>query len=290
MIAMIIINGLLLGGITSVLAVGFSLVFGVAKIVNLAHTAFYMIATFLIFIQITMLKLPLLLSLGLAVIITTVLGMACYKLFLDRVKEHEAAVMIISVALATLFQEVLLVIFGARYHGIPRYVTGFIEISGVRISNQNLLCIGATAIIICGVLLVLWKSRIGYIIRAVAQDREIANLMGIDVSRLCMITVGVAAGLAGLAAAVVGPVVVVVPYMWAHPLVMVLAAVILGGLGSIKGSIIGAFILGFVEASVIFLFPTGAFLKGAVSLGIMLVVLLIRPEGLFGVVFEEERL
>jgi branched-chain amino acid transport system permease protein len=78
--------------------------------------------------------------------------------------------------------------------------------------------------------------------------------------------------------------------MWLHPLVIVLASVILGGLGSLKGSVIGALILGFAESMVVLLLPRGGYLGGAVSLGIMVVILMIRPEGLFGVVFEEERL
>ena len=77
--------------------------------------------------------------------------------------------------------------------------------------------------------------------------------------------------------------------MWMHPLIMMMAVVVLGGLGSIKGSFIAAYILGFSEALVVFLIPMGAFLKGSVALSIMILVLLVRPEGLFGVAFEEER-
>jgi branched-chain amino acid transport system permease protein len=77
--------------------------------------------------------------------------------------------------------------------------------------------------------------------------------------------------------------------MWLHPLIMMMAVVVLGGLGSLKGSFMGAYILGFAEAFVVFVAPMGAFLKGSVALSIMILVLLIRPEGLFGVSFEEER-
>jgi len=93
-----------------------------------------------------------------------------------------------------------------------------------------------------------------------------------------------------VAGAVVAPLYMVQPYMWMHPLIMVLAAVVLGGLGSAKGSVIAALILGFAETLVIFLVPGGSFLRGAISLCVMVVVLMLRPEGLFGVVFEEERL
>jgi len=88
---------------------------------------------------------------------------------------------------------------------------------------------------------------------------------------------------------VIVPLTTVEPFMWNHPLIMMMAVVVLGGLGSIKGSFYAAFILGFAEALVVFLIPAGAFLKGAVALSIMILVLLVRPAGLFGVQFEEER-
>jgi branched-chain amino acid transport system permease protein len=114
--------------------------------------------------------------------------------------------------------------------------------------------------------------------------------MAIDVGRICLISVGVAVALAAIAGAIIAPIFTIEPYMWIHPLTMMFAAVILGGLGSIRGSFIGAFILGYTEVLVVFLVPEGSFIKGSVAMAIMVVILLLRPEGLFGVVFEEERL
>lgn len=113
--------------------------------------------------------------------------------------------------------------------------------------------------------------------------------MGINVTRIEMITMAISVGLAAIAGALVAPLLVLTPGMWAQPLIMVLAVVVLGGLGSIQGSLIGALILGFAENLVGFLAPSGAFLKTSVALTIMLIVILIRPEGIFGVKFEEER-
>ena len=114
--------------------------------------------------------------------------------------------------------------------------------------------------------------------------------MGINVDRTGMITMAIAVALAAIAGALVAPIFgSIQPHMWMHPLVMVLAVVVLGGLGSIKGSLLGAFILAFAENLVVFYAPSGAYLKGAVAMTIMLIVILIRPGGLFGVTFEEER-
>jgi branched-chain amino acid transport system permease protein len=113
--------------------------------------------------------------------------------------------------------------------------------------------------------------------------------MGMNESQVALITVGISLALAGFTGAAIAPLTTVSPFMWLHPLIMMMAVVVLGGLGSIKGSFIAAYLLGFAEALVVFLVPMGAFLKGSVALSIMILVLLIRPEGLFGIAFEEER-
>jgi len=113
--------------------------------------------------------------------------------------------------------------------------------------------------------------------------------MGMNVNRVAMATVAISVGLAAIAGVIATPVVSVHPHLWLDPLVIMLAIVVLGGLGSLKGSLIGALIIGYVEAITVFAVPAGAYLKGAVALLIMVIVLLVRPEGLFGVAFEEER-
>lgn len=286
----IFINGVAYGGMIAILAVGFSLVFGVAKIINMAHTAFYMVAAFIMYYATSKLNIPIWGSAVIGILLTSLFGIVCYRLFYDRIKEHETAVMIISIALALLFQEILLLTYGAEYYRIPAFIPGFVAIGEVNVSYKYIFAIIITLLTLAGLWFLLTKTRLGIAIRSIAQDREIANLVGIDVSQICMITMGISVALAGIAAAVVAPIFMVHSFMWMPPLVMVLAAVVLGGLGSIKGSVIAAFILGFAETLVTFLIPGGSFLRGAVSLGVMVLVLIIRPEGLFGVVFEEERL
>jgi branched-chain amino acid transport system permease protein len=272
------------------MAIGFSLIFGVGRILNMAHTAFYMLTAYLIYIATTMLGLPIVLSVALAIIVSSIFGVAFYKLFFDRVKERETAVIIISVSLAILIQEIFLIAFTGQSRRIPSLISGYTEIATVRITYQQLFGIGMSGATIASVMILLSKTRLGNVIRSVAQDREIANLMGIDVSRICMMTMGISVALAGIAAAIAAPIFMISPLMWEHPLVIVLAAVILGGMGSLKGSVIGAFILGFAETLVVFLIPAGTFLQGSISLCTMILIMLIRPEGLFGIFFEEERL
>ena len=289
MIEAVIINGLIIGGVYALLAVGFSLIFGVARIINLAHTAFYMLAAYLIYSFTSSLGLNLVLSVILSVMAVTIIGVFSYKLVIARVREHETTVLIVTIALAMIIQESMLLGYGGEFRGVPSLISGFTEILGVKVTYQEILTFGIVLILLLGIWVLLMKTKLGIAIRSTAQDREVANLMGLNVARTGMITMAIAVALAAIAGALVAPLFVLQPHMWMHPLVMVLAVVVLGGLGSIKGSLLGAFILAFAETLVVFYAPSGAYLKGAVALTIMLVVILIRPEGLFGVTFEEER-
>jgi branched-chain amino acid transport system permease protein len=286
----IVINGLVTGGMYALLAVGFALVFGVARIINMGHTAFYMAAAFLIYIFTKMLGFSIIIAAVIAMIVVTLLALGYFKAAINRVKQHELAVMLITMSFAILLQEILLVLFSGDYRGINPFFEGYVELVGIRVTYQQLFSIGTSIACLVALLLVLTRTRIGIAIRAVSQDAEMTNALGINDSFICFITMGISAFLAALAAVVIAPINLVHPYMWSPPLVVILAAVVLGGLGSITGSIIGAFILGFVEVILVTLVPGGGFLRGVASLVAMIIVLIVKPEGLFGVVFEEERL
>jgi branched-chain amino acid transport system permease protein len=285
----ILITGLITGSMLALLAIGFSLIFGVARIVNIAHTAFYMVASYCIYSLSIRLGLNPVLSMLVAVLIVTLLGLLVYKFVIDPIREHEGAVLIATIALAMIFQEVTLLIFTGDYLSVRSLIEGYFTIGGNKVFYQQLLTFGVVLLILLLLWFLLMKTRLGLAIRSTAEDREVANLMGMNESRLAMITLGISVALAGLTGAVIVPLTVLSPFMWMEPLILMMAVVVLGGLGSIKGSFVAAYILGFAEALVVFLVPTGAFLKGSVALSIMILVLLIRPEGLFGISFEEER-
>jgi len=289
MILDILITTLINGSTYALLAIGFSLVFGVARIVNIAHTAFYMVAAYCIYFVTFKLGMPPVIGMLSGVVVATLIGLITYKIFIDPIREHEGAVLIATIALAIALQEVMLLIFSGDYLSVPPLVPGYFTIFGVKAFYQQLITVVSALLILALLRALLMKTRLGLAIRATAQDREVANLMGMNESRVAMLTVGISIALAGFTGAVIVPLTIVEPFMWLHPLIMMMAVVVLGGLGSIKGSFIAAYILGFAEALVVFILPMGAFLKGSVALSIMILVLLIRPEGLFGIAFEEER-
>jgi branched-chain amino acid transport system permease protein len=285
----ILITGLITGSMLALLAISFSLIFGVARIVNIAHTAFYMVAAYCIFSLTGLFGLNPVAGMLIAVAVVTLFGLLAYKFLIDPIREHEAAVLIATIALAMIFQEAIMLIYTGDYRTVSALIEGFFIVTGVKVFYQQMLTFGVVLVLLAVLWFLLMKTKLGLAIRSTAEDREVANLMGMNDSRLAMITMGISVALAGFTGAVIAPLAVLSPFMWMEPLIMMMAVVVLGGLGSIKGSFVAAYILGFAEALVVFMIPKGAFLKGSVALTIMILVLLIRPEGLFGVYFEEER-
>jgi branched-chain amino acid transport system permease protein len=230
-----VIQMLLTGGVYALLAAGFSLIFGVARMINLAHTAFFMLAAYGMYFCSYQLGLDPISAIILSIVVTTLIAVASYKVFIDRIREHQVTVLLITIALAMVFQELMLLAFGAHFREAPVLIPGYLEVLGVRITYQQLLSIGIVLVVLVCVWALLLRTKLGLAIRATAQDTEIANLMGISVSRVLLITMGIAGALAAVAGVVVAPLWVVYPYMWMAPLVMVMAIVTLGGLGSICG-------------------------------------------------------
>ncbi|MEW6335468.1 MAG: branched-chain amino acid ABC transporter permease [Thermodesulfobacteriota bacterium] len=285
----IIITGLITGSMLALLAISFSLIFGVARIVNIAHTAFYMVAAYCIFSLTGKFGLNPVAGMLVAVVAVTLLGLLAYRFLIDPIREHEAAVLIATIALAMIFQEAIMLIYTGDYRTVSALIGGYFIVAGVKVFYQQVLTFGVVLAILGLLWILLMKTKLGLAIRSTAEDREVANLMGMNDSRLAMTTMGISVALAGFTGAVIAPLTVLSPFMWMEPLILMMAVVVLGGLGSIKGSFFAAYILGFTEALVVFMIPKGAFLKGSVALTIMILVLLLRPEGLYGVSFEEER-
>jgi branched-chain amino acid transport system permease protein len=187
-------------------------------------------------------------------------------------------------------QEVLLALFSEYYRSSPDLISGVTVIFGNRVENQYLLIIGVVVVVLIGLWLLLSRTKLGMAIRATANDAEIASVMGINVSRTLMITMGIATGLAAVAAILVSSIWIIYPMIWMQPLTIILVIVVLGGLGSIKGSFIGAYVIALAEILAIRFVPSGAHLAMPLMLLVLVVVLVVRPAGLFGIVLEEERL
>ena len=287
---LVIILTLVRGGIYTLLAIGFSLIYGNARVINLAHTAFFMVAIYGLFYFTRQLGLGIIPAIAITLPAVTLLGILAYRFLINPIRMHPGAVLLMTVALAMVFEELMLEFFTSQYQSVYSYIPGYQEILGVRVLNQHLLTLGVVVAVIIIVRLILTKTKLGVAVRATADDAEVASLMGISVPRTLMITMGIATALAGVAAITVAPLWTIYPNMWTPPLVMVMVIVVLGGLGSVKGSIIGAFIIALVETLIITQLSRYIYLTTVFATVVMAVVLVVRPGGLFGVMFEEEKL
>lgn len=287
---LVIILTLVRGGIYTLLAIGFSLIYGNARVINLAHTAFFMVAIYGLYYFTRQLGLGIIPAIAITLPAVTLLGILAYRFLINPIRMHPGAVLLMTVALAMVFEELMLEFFTSQFQSVYSYIPGYQLIFGVRVLNQHLLTLGVVVAVIIIVRLILTKTKLGVAVRATADDAEVASLMGISVPRTLMITMGIATALAGVAAITVAPLWTIYPNMWTPPLVMVMVIVVLGGLGSVKGSIIGAFIIAFVETLIITQLSQYIYLTTIFATVVMAIVLVVRPGGLFGVMFEEERL
>jgi branched-chain amino acid transport system permease protein len=293
LIESILIYGLMASGTLALLALGFTLIFGVAGLVNMAHGAIYMTGTYIFWIltspviteltiQVSPIKLSLPLALIIAVIISAIIGTAIYRLIIHPILEDLIAVLIVTVGLAIIIQEVISMQFSTVNRSVLYLLPGLIKIWGVSVTYSSILSFVVSLIVFAGLVMFIRETKIGTAMRAVAQDREVAMLMGVNNETVYMLTMGIASALAAIAGILTTASGFANPFMWSTPLYMAFSIVILGGIGSLKGTLVGAFIIGYAGQIFTSIAPSVGILSNAVVLAILVVVLLFRPKGLFG--------
>jgi len=279
-----VISALILGGLYALLSLGFSLITGVARIMNFAHGAFYMLAAYLIYSALSWGQGP---AIIVSVALIIVISLVVYKLLVGPLREKEAEAALVTLALALIIQEGVKLIWGPDYKSIPYVITGYVTIMGVRVVTQKLVALFASIVCVAGLFLFIRFTKSGKATRAVTQNIEVARLVGINVSTVLMVTMAISGLLAGLAAVFFAPLSVLSPTEWTV-LFQFFPVIVLGGLGSLKGSMIASFLIAFIEKTVEFTIG-GGFLMQTVTFVIMLVVLLVKPTGLFGKPVMRER-
>ena len=276
----ILIYGAVLSGIYALLAVGFALIFGVARVINLTHGAFYMLGAYATYAFSVLLNVPLILSILGGMAIVFVLAVCLDLYIIERIRKTMINVLITTLALSLFADQVILHIFGPDNRNIPAIISDRVTLFGVDIAGQRLLSLIISVAVIATLWLIITRTRMGNALLATAQDPEAAQLMGINTGRMFMITMGIAAMMAALAGGIVGSFLSVAPEMGMLPIIKAFSIVILGGLGSIGGSIIAALFLGYLETSVAYLISFNA--TELVPLVVIFVTLIFRPTGIFG--------
>ena len=224
----IFVFGGLLGAVYALLSLGFSLSYGVARILNLAHGSFYMIGGYVYYVFLTLSGVNSVDSLLLAVALTFLLGIALYLGLVRPVRSAPVRVLLITLSAAIVAQEVVSLAFGDRGVGAPFIIGGISAPFGVVVENQRILAAGVSLAMFLCVWLLIRMTKLGRAVRAVAQDAEAASLMGINDTRISVITLGLSGATAGLAGALLGPLTGISPDAWLNATVVAFAVVILG--------------------------------------------------------------
>jgi len=276
----ILILGTIWGAIYSLIAVGFTLIFGVAGIINLSHGTFYMLGAYLAYTFMTLLHINVPLSALMAVVVVALIGMAIDRFAIRPMRDRHVYVLILTLALALFTQELIFGIYGSYGKSVHSFMTGDIVLGGVFISYQKLITLFVGAALVVLFWFFIKKTKTGKSISAVAQNKDAAILVGIQYERVYLMTMGISAGLAAVAGVFIAPILEAVPTMWAFPLFKAFAIVIIGGLGSIGGAIITSLVLGYLETMVSMLLSSNY--ADMVYLLAIILVLIFRPTGLTG--------
>lgn len=268
----------------AVLASGFSLLYSVGRTLNLAYTVYYMLGAFLFYWLRIGVGFPTLIAVILSILFVVVIGTAIQYL-VQYVVEHELIMLVLTFIIGAIIASVIshFITAGVLYLIIPSVIEGTVSVMDVQIPLQYFLSLSTVLFIIILFWVMQFKTPLGITLRAVAQDREMAILLGINPHRVRLYANLIAVFLAGVAGVVVAPMYPWSSTMWLHPLLVLLAIAIMGGLGSFYGCIIASFVIGFAESIVVFLLPGAAYLKDVVPMLIALLILLVRPQGLRGV-------
>ena len=276
----ILIVGAVSSAIYAMLAVGFTLIFGVARVLNLAHGSFYALGAYGAYFFTSTLKMPLLLAALLSVVLVGAFGIIVERVLIRPMRKSQLAVLMISLAVALVVEQALFLTFGSEYRNVPAFVDTKFRIGNVDIGGARLLALGVSVVLIGALWLFIQKTRVGSAILAISQDPVAAQYMGIPSDRIFGVVMGLSAALAAAAGILAGPFLTVQPTMWLLPIVKAFAIVVVGGLGSIPGSILAALMLGYAETIVGYTISTSW--TEIVSVFATLLMLVIRPAGIFG--------
>ncbi len=281
MFAMATMNGLVIGAIYALAALGVSLVVGIMNVINFAHGELYILAGYFSYLFADSLGMNLVLAMLLAVALVFLLGIFVEYTLIRPTYGNEMYSLILTFILSIVLQNAYLLIFGPYPNKPPGWFTGATNLFGLfYYGNQRLAALAAGAVLITIVFLVIKKTWFGRIIRATSQDREMAEFNGVNTTRLNMLSFGLGCALAGAAGVILAPVFPVTPTAGAPVALTAFVVVVLGGMGSLSGCVVGGLILGLVENFGAAFISTGY--KHLFNFIILILVLLIRPAGLFG--------
>lgn len=278
-----LVNGLILGSVYALLALGYTMVYGIIKLINFAHGDIYMIGAFMGYYLINRLHLPFFVALVVSMIATAALGMLIeYLAYRPLRHSTRIAALITAIGVSFFLEYTMIYFFGADVRPFPQAIeTVKYQLGAVTITNVQLIILGISLSLMVALQLIVQKTKMGKAMRAVSVDSDAAQLMGINVNRTISFTFALGSALAGAAGVLIALYYnSVEPLMGMTPGLKAFVAAVLGGIGIIPGAALGGFVIGILETFAI-AFGWSDF-RDAVVYIVLIVILFIRPSGILG--------
>jgi branched-chain amino acid transport system permease protein len=280
----VLLEGLVLGALYSLMSVGLTLIWGVLRIINFAHGEIYMLGAYTSYLLCVSFGFDPVSSLLMSLPFGFLIGLSIERGIIHYMRsEHapEASFTLVTLGLLIFMENLALMLWGPNYRMPPPIIQGTFTLwGGIIVEAQRVVAICVAGSMLAGLWLFLHKSKVGIAIRALAQDSEVCSILGVDIDRLYMLTFGLGAAIAAASGALLAPVFAVYPTMGEVPLMKSFIVVILGGLGSVGGAMLGGLLLGLAEVICASYISAGfADLFGFL---VMMSLLIFRPTGMFG--------
>ncbi|PSQ30551.1 branched-chain amino acid ABC transporter permease [Halobacteriales archaeon SW_6_65_46] len=267
-------------GLYALVAIGFTLIFGVGGVLNLAHGASILVGAYGVYFSVSVLGLPTAVGFLAGVAAAGVFGAILYLGLIEQFTTEPIMVMILTLVTSIAVELLVLNTAGAQPVAIPQFASGNFSLAGTNVQFNQLAIFVISWVIIGALFVFINYTRTGKAILAVSMSEKGASLVGIDSHRINLITWVIAGALAGVAGIALGSQLAASPVLGRTPLVLSFSIVVLGGIGSIRGSVVGAYLIGFLEVFVIQFVSSD--LSGIAPLVVLVLALLVKPEGLFG--------
>ena len=282
-LAQIVVNGILLGGVYAVMASGLSLIFGVVKVLQISHTMLIILGCYLSYTIATQLSLDPFLSILITAPVLSLLGFALYRFIVSPLKNGPpVAVLLAFFGVILILENTVGIIWTTNYSALYSFYQGkSFTIYGLIFSLSRMLAFGTAALVLSALLLFLKKTETGRAIRAVSQDRETAQVLGVDVDRIFVIVFGISTALAAVGGSLMGIIYSFYPALHWQWLGVVFSVIVLGGLGQVNGAILAALIIGTAES--LSSYYLGSQWGPMVAFAILVIALVQRPQGLLGI-------
>ena len=278
-----LISGLSLGSIYALIALGYTMVYGIAKMLNFAHGDIIMVGAFAVVTTVSTLGFPPMLAILASIVCCVALGVCIERVAYKPLrKAPPLAVLITAIGVSYFLQSLALLIYGSTQHSFPKVISvPAIQLGALTVQGNMLVTLAVTTLIMVGMSVFIAKSKTGKAMRAVSEDRDAAELMGISVNRTITITFAIGSALAAVAGLFYGTTYHFVgPYTGSMPGIKAFVAAVFGGIGSMPGAMLGGILLGVIENLAKRYISTE--LSDAIVFAVLIIVLMVKPTGLLG--------